>query len=123
MKAHFVYEALNFEKGMDPKKTLNIGRWMVEKIEIVMDHLVSEFGGSYTMKREPNYIECFYMNDLFSSGGRLIRYNFDDRSLSMSFPGMGWDIPIKDLSNFEDEVFIDLLQRRKNPELYIDVKI
>lgn len=118
MKAQFVYENLNFEKGIDPKQSLNIGRWMAEKIEDVMDRLVSKFGGNYTMKREPDFIEGFYENSMFMSGGRFIRYTFDNRSLSMSFPGMGHYLDIKDLDIFEDEVSSDLKRRKEHPEFY-----
>lgn len=116
MKARFVHESVNFERGKEPKESMGVGMWMELKIQEMMERMVETYGGSYTITREGSTIEGFYSNDLFSSKGRSIIYNIKNKTFSFSFPGMGTMMEIKDLAWWEDEVDKDLSNREKEIE-------
>lgn len=113
MKAKFVYENLDFERNQDPKKALRIGKWIEIELEEVMKDLVDEYGGSYEIERSGQGIDGFYTNDMFSSGGRSLNYDFETGKFGFSFPDLGQYIPIDSIEKFKKEVWEDLETRVK----------
>ena len=113
MKAQFVSEKVNFERGIDPRKSLGVGMWMEIEMEQMMERLEKRFGGSHIIKRQDSVIGGTYYNDMFSSKGRIILYDVNSKSFKFTFPGMGRVMPIKDLDYFEEDVHSDLLRREQ----------
>ena len=113
LKAQFVYENMDFERGKDPKDTLQIGRWMERKIKDVMEEFVQKYGGSYEIERTDQGVNGFYGNEMFSSGGRSIHYDFHTKNLSFSFPDWGRSQTIPSLDYFRYNVIDDLETKMK----------
>ena len=44
MRAQFVYENLNFERGKDPKEAMNIGIWKHKIIKKAMEKMANDYG-------------------------------------------------------------------------------
>ncbi len=119
MKAQFVYERLDFERGQDPKKALKVGLWAKKEMEEIFQRLKEKFGGDYEISSEDGSVIGYYKHHRFGSKGRIIKYNYQDGSFEMSWPGFGKWIPMKNLDEFEHEVFQDLKRREEidyNPE-------
>lgn len=54
LKAQFVYENLDFERGQDPKDALGIGNHMEKakrQLRKAMKEITSEYGGNYRISR------------------------------------------------------------------------
>ena len=72
--------------------------------------------GHYTLNMDSSgspSIEGIYLNDLFYSRGRIIKYSFKEDQFYMSWPGLGQFIPLPSLEKFEDEVDTDLSRREE----------
>jgi hypothetical protein len=76
MKAQFVYEALDFERGIDPKDAMNIGKKDVrmtkearKNLEYAMDKLVQDFGGKYKIMKLPKINNKYGSGEVFRIHG------------------------------------------------------
>ena len=119
MRARLVYEAVNFERGQDPKESLKIGMWMEFDIQEMMERLVEKHEGSYTIDRDSSQITGTYFNTMFNSKARIIIYDLEEGTFHFSFPGMGLahkraSVEIESLEYWEEEVDSDLVAREKS---------
>ena len=114
MKAQFVYERLDFERGQDPKGSMKIGRWVEKEMKEIFDFIVDRHKGTYTVDREYPLVKGFYKNDLFGSGGRYLVYNLETGRKFMTWPGSdAIEIDIQHPDEFINEVDKDLYSREE----------
>ena len=84
MKAQFVFENIDFQRGKDPKSTLGIG--LIETIESLIDEYAEENGfRKYEKDRNHGYLEW---SRSMPENNITLRWNLEDR------------IPILDIEHF-----------------------
>lgn len=60
MKAKFVLENINFERGQDPKDSLSIGRIVERDIRKSLEELINLRGGKFQIIEDPKFVEGRY---------------------------------------------------------------
>ena len=95
MKALYVYENLDFERGGDPKKYLKIGAWQKNALKKELQDLVKRHGGFYRItnvnkdSEYNHYIRGTYNNKEYFDKSRIIRYDYRENKFFYSYQKAG----------------------------------